>query len=142
MKKSLKWRLSSLPTPDEVRELVKDKIITKEEARSILFNLTDGKEAEELKSEIKFLREIIEKLSENKVTQLIEIIKEVQHPYWNRQPFYQPYYQWCSTGSGSGSVTSTSQNAAYLSTDADATISMSSTLDSNQDNFSSINTFS
>ena len=36
--KNLKWRLSKLPTPDEVRELVKDKIITQDEAREILFS--------------------------------------------------------------------------------------------------------
>ena len=35
MKKSLKWRLSSLPTPIEVMELTKEKLITKEEAREI-----------------------------------------------------------------------------------------------------------
>jgi hypothetical protein len=41
MTTKLVWRLGKLPSPDEVRELVKDKIITQEEAREILFSQED-----------------------------------------------------------------------------------------------------
>ena len=55
MTKKLNWRLSKLPTPDEVRELVKDKIITQEEAREILFK-EDTKE-ERNKEELNYKRD-------------------------------------------------------------------------------------
>ena len=42
MTKDLKWRLSKLPTPDELRGLVKDKIITQEEARDLALVLRSG----------------------------------------------------------------------------------------------------
>ena len=56
-KTKLIWRLNKLPTTEELRELVKDKIITNEEARDILFNFEseEDRDSESLKSEIKFL---------------------------------------------------------------------------------------
>ena len=38
MTSQLKWRLSKLPTVDELLKLVSDKIITQDEAKEILFN--------------------------------------------------------------------------------------------------------
>ena len=100
MTKKLNWRLSKLPTPDEVRELVKDKIITQEEAREILFSLQtdEDRDNESLKSEIKFLRELVEKLSNNSLTKIVEIIREVEKP-WRRYSWYDPYVVWCNNGS-------------------------------------------
>ena len=53
MTKELKWRLGKLPTPDEVLKLVNDKVITKDEARDILFKSEDieEKSEDELKTE-------------------------------------------------------------------------------------------
>ena len=64
-KMKLNWRLSKLPTPDEVRELVKDKVITQDEAREILFSQETEEERDKnsLESEIKFLRELVDKLA-------------------------------------------------------------------------------
>lgn len=99
MTTKLKWRLGKLPSPDEVRELVKDKIITQEEARDILFNTEtdDERDANSLKEEIKFLREIIDNLSKNNRSQLIETIRYVEKPYlqyyWNT-----PYVTYCASG--------------------------------------------
>ena len=102
MTKNLTWRLSKLPTPDEVRELVKDKIITQEEARDILFKSdeeikevekqTKEKKVEELELEIKFLKELIDKLSNNNYYRIVQVVKEVNPPY----PFYEPYKVWCN----------------------------------------------
>jgi phosphoserine phosphatase len=98
MTKKLTWRLSKLPTPDELRELVKDKIVTQEEAREILFNNEEieDRDKKSLESEIKFLRELVEKLSKDR-SQIVEIIREVKVPYyqWN---WYKPYEVWCSSG--------------------------------------------
>jgi hypothetical protein len=41
MTNKLVWRLSKLPTPSELTELVKEKIITQEEAKEILFSEND-----------------------------------------------------------------------------------------------------
>ena len=90
MTKKLVWRLGKLPSPDEVRELVKDKIITQEEAREILFSqeTEEDRDKGSLKEEIKFLRELVQKLS-NRST-IIETIKYIEKPYTNLG-WYQPY---------------------------------------------------
>lgn len=65
MKKRLNWKLKQLPTGSEVAELVKQKIITAEEARQILFNdgLSDDDTILELKRQIDFLEGLVKKLS-------------------------------------------------------------------------------
>src|SRR3990167_7629526 len=95
MTKKLNWRLSKLPTPDEVRELVKDKIITQDEAREILFKTEtdEDRDKESLQSEIKFLRELVDKLANHSSYKITEVIEEVYRPYEVR-PWFQPYYTW------------------------------------------------
>lgn len=117
MTKKLKWRLSSLPTPDELRELVKDKLITNEEAREIMFSLEDEKERDKksLESEIKFLRELVEKLSKGR-TSIVETIRYVEKPYY-QYDWYKPYAVWCGSVSayttGTQDLTTTSGTATY-----------------------------
>lgn len=97
MTKKLNWRLAKLPTPDELRELVKDKIITQEEARDILFKeKSDDEERDEksLQNEIIFLRNLVEKLSQNK-NQIVEIIREVKTPAYEKYYWWKPYATWC-----------------------------------------------
>jgi hypothetical protein len=115
MTKKFTWRLSKLPTPDELRELVKDKIVTQEEAREILFNQEEESERDEasLKSEIKFLRELIDKLTKDQ-NRVVEIIREVERPYikWH---WYQPYQNWGdSIVLCNGQITVSSSNGTYL----------------------------
>lgn len=100
-KEILKWRLSKLPSSEEVLSLVKDGVITKEEAREILFTTSSEGERDEdsLKAEIKFLRELVAKLSNNQQTRIIEVIKEVEKPYY-RWDWHQPYMYYCSGTSG------------------------------------------
>jgi hypothetical protein len=61
----LNWRLQELPTGGEIADLVEQKIITQKEAREILFSTPkdDQDDVKSLKSEINFLRELVEKLS-------------------------------------------------------------------------------
>ena len=89
MKNKLVWRLGKLPSTEELRELVKDKIITQEEAREILFSseTEEDRDKKSLELEIKFLKEIITKLSETK-NQIVEVIKYVEKPYYYNQPWY------------------------------------------------------
>lgn len=102
MTKKLLWRLKSLPTTDELRDLVKDGILTKEEAREVLFSQEDEKERDvkSLETEIKFLREVVAKLSQNS-TQIVETIEKVYVPY-KRYPWYEPYQMWCGVGTSTG----------------------------------------
>jgi sulfur transfer complex TusBCD TusB component (DsrH family) len=106
-KTNLKWRLSKLPSSEEVLALIKDGVITKEEGKEILFSeeTEETKSITDLQSEIKFLKELVERLSSNR-NQIVETIKIIEKPYYQK-PWYQPYYYWqnqdnivlCSNGS-------------------------------------------
>ena len=50
MKKKILWRLGNLPTPEEIRGLVSDGLLTKDEAREILFSEKDETKRDEKKS--------------------------------------------------------------------------------------------
>ena len=96
MTKKLKWRLADRPTPSEVTNLMEKEIISKDEAREILFSeeTEETKGKKELESEIKFLRELVERLAKNPTT-IVETIRYIQQPYvhWG---WYQPYQVWCT----------------------------------------------
>ena len=94
MTKKIIWRLKEQPSSESLRELVKDGILTKEEAREILFSQQEDTErdSESLKAEIKFLRELVEKLSNR--SQIIREVEIVKVPYYHSS-WYQPYQVWC-----------------------------------------------
>ena len=113
MTTKLNWRLSKLPTVEELLKLVNDKIITQEEAKEILFSnkTEEDRDKDSLEQEIKFLRELVTKLSNNQATKIIETIREVQKP-WQTYPWYQPYYYWTTnTGGASGTMYYTNGSA-------------------------------
>lgn len=118
MTTTLKWRLSKLPTVDELLKLVNDKIITQEEAKEILFNkeTENERDNESLKSEIKFLREIIDNLSKNNKTTVVEVIKEYR-PLWSGYNWYQPYASWFGD---TGTISS-----VYTTSNLDSTMGLS-----------------
>ena len=83
----LVWRLGKLPTAQEIQDLVKDKIISQEEAREVLFS-SETEELKDLKSleaEVKFLKEIIESLSRGVKT--TEAVKQTPL-YYEKYPWY------------------------------------------------------
>ena len=109
-KNKLKWRLGKLPTSEEVIELVKHKLITNEEAKEILFNLEEDEvvEKEALEAEIKFLRQLVERLSTSR-TQIVETIKYVEKPYYKWE-WHKPYEVWCNADNklyGTAGITTT-----------------------------------
>lgn len=109
MTKIIKWRLKELPSAQMLKELVADKLITKDEAREIMFSLEEeGRDKKSLEQEIKFLRELVDKLSAR--SQIVEIIREIRSPY-QQYSWYSPYYQWCSSETSGTSYTTT--NALY-----------------------------
>ena len=93
-KTKLAWRMKTLPTIEELRELVKDKIITNDEARSILFSEKEETErnTESLKEEIKFLRKLVDSLAERQT--VVTTIREIIPNY--PQPWSRPYVTWCA----------------------------------------------
>lgn len=99
-KTKLVWRLGKLPSVDELRGLVADKVITQDEARDILFSSEKAEERDKksLESEIKFLRELVDRLSNSQTIKLVETIREVEKPYY-RYDWYKPYVVWCGNGS-------------------------------------------
>ena len=135
MTKKIKWRLGDLPTPDELRGLVGDGLLTKEEAREILFSEEENTKRDEksLEAEIKFLRELVERLSKNQQT-VITTIREIERPYV-RYPWYQPYQVWCSTSN----VTNSASSINLLSSGSTA-INALGTIQNNA-SFSAIKTF-
>lgn len=114
MTKKLVWRLGKLPSPDEVRELVKDKIITQEEAREILFSSETEEERDKksLEDEIKFLRELVSKLSNNQTTRIIETIKEVETPY-RKIHWFKPYQDWTYVSQSNSITMADATNGAF-----------------------------
>ena len=131
MTKKLVWRLKEQPTSEMLRELVKDKILTKDEAREILFNLQEesGRDNESLKSEIKFLRELVEKLANSQ--KVVKIIREIESPYYSYR-WWRPYDAWCTNSNQLWTYTSPTGSATGLKN--------VTTTDSSQ-NFSDIKTF-
>jgi len=137
-KTKTKWRLSDLPTPSELTDLVRADILTKEEAREILISLETDEERDKksLQGEIKFLRELVEKLSNNRKADIIREITVIEKPYI-KQPWFQPYYYYATNGlnmyavngtttSGATSATLTSQaNTSLANNASNATYSYS-----------------
>jgi hypothetical protein len=107
------WRLKELPTSEMLRNLVKDGLLSKEEAREILFSSQEQNErdVESFKQEIKFLRELVDKMANNQ--KVVEIIREIERPY-HVYPWYTPYQYYCG---GSTTTTSTDSNQ-YLCVDS------------------------
>jgi len=110
MTTKLIWRLKEQPTTESLRELVKSGILTNDEAREILFSQEEqsSRDLESYKQEIKFLKEVIEKLGDR--TKIIEIVKEYV-PHYITQPFYQPYYFYCNGSSITSGATGCSAGA-------------------------------
>ena len=120
MKKTiLKWRLKELPSPESLDKLVASGILSKDEARQILFSEDEIKTEEDrdkdsLKSEIKFLRELVEKLSSSQ-TRTIEVIRTIEKPYW-QWGWYKPYEVWCDSPSFTTTTSTPDTGNAYANT--------------------------
>ena len=102
MTKKMIWRLKEQPTPKSLLELVASKILTNDEARQILFSLQEDSERdnESLKSEIKFLRELVQKLSNGNNPIIVERIREIEMPYYKKWDWYPQYQTWCQADGG------------------------------------------
>jgi len=98
------WRLRDSPTAENLQELVESGLLTKDEAREILFSLQteEDRDVKSLESEIKFLRELVEKMARDN-NHIVRIIREVEKPYYATS-WYPSYSTWCGTAT-CGTVT-------------------------------------
>lgn len=90
-KKQLNWRLKDLPDAVDVAELVDKKVITPEEARQLLFNegKDEGKKFNELEEEVRFLRELCDKLAAKTSGGWTTVV----HEYRDYSPKYPTWYR-------------------------------------------------
>jgi hypothetical protein len=106
--KTLSWRLAELPTAGEVAELVDSEVITKEEAREILFkqsSSTDEK-VKALEEQLEFLQGLVKTLAQSKSSNtFIPYTRTITTPavYWaNTSSTIKDSGLTMSTLSGSG----------------------------------------
>lgn len=113
----IKWRLSKLPTPEELTLLVDKKILTTDEAKNILLSSEDKKETKELEEEILFLKRLVDRLSKSQTQTIIQTIKEVEIPIYRNRGWYYPYSNWCASGTVdlSDSLTTNATNSILCS---------------------------
>jgi hypothetical protein len=106
MTKNLKWRLKTPPTAEAVRDLVDAGVLSKDEAREILFTTEDEtvEDTTALKSEINFLRELVEKLS-SKTNYYPQVWTTIDTRPFRSYPWYSMY-----SAAASGTTFSTATN--------------------------------
>ena len=122
--KKIVWRLKESPSTDKLSQLVKDGILTKDEAREILFSSEEQTERDvkSLEAEIKFLRELVDKLAKRS-----EIMREIEviRPIYIREPWIKPYITWCGNSTitldsgnltGTGEITFTNSSFSDITT--------------------------
>lgn len=111
--KKLIWKMKDLPTAEAVASLVETKVITPEEARTILFKeeVKQSDEVEALKEMVATLQEMVKEFLSRPsgvvnlpYTRVVEIPAR-QNPYWNK---------YWSTTTGSSTLTTTNNgNSVY-----------------------------
>lgn len=118
MTTKLKWRLANRPTPAEVKDLHAAGLLTKDEAREILFSqeTDDDRDKVSLQGEVKFLRDLVQRLATSPI-QIIQTIKAIENPY-TKLPWFSPYVNWAeSTSNAMGGLqlyqTTTTGNTTY-----------------------------
>lgn len=116
----LNWRLKELPTADEIASLVEQEVITKEEAREMLFK--DKKEIDQdektkaLKEQIEFLEGVIDRLTKTRSAWSWTYTPSYPTIYWNTsKPVYTTLGMGRITVSGSTSTAISVNNAKLLS---------------------------
>lgn len=95
MKKNLTWKLTELPTAGELADLVDSGVISKEEAREIMFGTAenDKEKIKALEEMIEFLQGVVRDLSKNRSTHTVISTPYVpfthtfhysDRPYWGQ----------------------------------------------------------
>lgn len=147
MTTKIKWRLGKLPDPQEVTLLLKEGVLTKEEAREILFSqVTDeDRDKESLQQEIKFLRDLVNKLSNR--YDIVQQIRYIEKPYINT-PWWSGYQTYCTntneTQTSAGNINFTNATGGLYAINNSAvggTAGVTHTMTTTDPGFSDIKTF-
>lgn len=87
--RNLTWKLSELPTAGELAELVDAEVMTKEEARDMMFGSpeSDKDKIKALEDQVALLLELVKSLS-NKSPQIIN----VPYTYARTGPYWEKYW--------------------------------------------------
>ncbi len=135
-----KWRLKELPEPSEVALLLKEGIITKEEAREILISqeTDDDRDKKSLQDEIKFLRDLVNSLSTRST--IVEQIRYIEKPYI-RYDWWQPYQVYCSTGANTTNAVYTASGSTTVNLNAGTSGTLTATSWASEPDFNDIKTF-
>lgn len=110
MKKTLNWKLKEAPTGSEIAELVKQKIITAEEGREMLFGSReyDYEKMKALEEQVEFLRELVKDLSKNRTNwsgfTYTKPTIYYNTPYWIKTQGLLDGVGWMSTSSADGTL--------------------------------------
>lgn len=121
MKKNLTWKLKEMPTGGELADLVETGVITKEEAREIMFGTTenDKEKIKALEEQLEFLRSLVTELSKNRT------VSHITWSYPNPIRYYNSVY-WdktntvlCNAGMNLESFSTTSGGSGPYSPNED-----------------------
>lgn len=137
MKKNLTWKLNDLPTAGHLADLVKSEVISKDEAREIMFGNTenDKDKIEALEKLVEFLQGLVKDLTKNKQT----FVPYERTIYVDRsiRPYFDRYWLSTSKALGSNGVTFNANNSGTVSSTTQA---FYATTDSKPVSMSSSNT--
>lgn len=117
--KKLVWKMKELPTADSIGKLVDTKVITPEEARSILFKeeIKQSDEVEALKEMVNALKEMVKDLlSRQNNVQLVPYTKVIEVPARIRPYFDRHWTNGSSGGTLNGYVNTTSTTGGGTTT--------------------------
>lgn len=91
--------MAKLPDAHEVSLLLDKGVLTKDEAREILFSLEteEDRDKQSLQEEIKFLRQLVKNLSSSP-SQIIQYINK-PNSLWEQKPWYSNYTSWANNSS-------------------------------------------
>lgn len=118
--RNLTWKLGTLPSAGELSDLVDSGVITKDEARDIMFGNpeSDKEKIEALEKLVDFLQGLVKDLTKNKQT----FVPYERTIYVDRniRPYFDRYWLSTSKALGSSGVTFNAANSGTVSSTSTA----------------------
>lgn len=130
-KRNLSWKLGEFPTASELADLVEIGVISKEEAREMMFGSAenDKEKIQALEEQVEFLRDLVETLSKNKTQTIIRDWTYDRPVRWYHTPYWRDTVTFMNnagyklsdntaigstTGTVNGIATSTTATSGYM----------------------------
>lgn len=111
-KKNLIWRLKDKPSVEDVTELLKEQVVTKEEARDLLFNEagSDSEKLRDLKKQVEYLEDLVKELSKSRV-QNYPVVTPAYVEKWIERKHWEPSWIYYSSNVSSTGSTFTNNTS-------------------------------